>query len=187
MDIGAYAQIDDLEQVMKDNGISVPRLRGLRLMKDEQALSKDEIAEAAKDDYLWRCGQLCRSKFNPNAYVSEYSARTEAIAEYYIEYEKDEHGINHLAPIAIRWDRLHGKKRKAFKYVIRKAKKETQKQFEAWNKYCGRDDILYIHARIGGGNWDYYGGDELRKQPWFIEKVDDHFDDTYCDIYARIK
>ena len=23
-------------------------------------------------------------------------------------------------------------------------------------------------------------------KPWFIEKVDDYFDSTYCDIYVRI-
>ena len=65
--------------------------------------------------------------------------------------------------------------------------KEYRKQFETFNKYCGRDDVLYIHARIGGGNWPYYDGPELSKQPWFIEKVDDAFDSTYCDIYAKIK
>lgn len=187
MDLGAYAQIDNLEQIMRDNGISVPRLRGLRLMKDEKALSKEEMAEVAKEDYLYRCANLCTCEFNPHAYWSEYSARTDAIREYYMEFEVDEHGVNYLAPIAIRWDRIHGKKRKAFKYVIRRAKEETQKQYDVWNKYCGRDDVLYIHARMGGSNWNYYDGDKLEKQPWFLEKVDDHFDSTYCDIYARIK
>ena len=55
-----------------------------------------------------------------------------------------------------------------------------------WNKYAGKENVLYIHSRIGGGNWDYYGGNELSKQPWFLEKVDDCYDDTYCDIYAKI-
>ena len=54
-----------------------------------------------------------------------------------------------------------------------------------FNKYVGRKDILYIHARIGGGNWSYYHH-RVDKQPWFIEKVDDAFDSTYCDIYAKI-
>lgn len=42
MDLGAYAQIEELDQVMKDNGISVPRLRGLRLMVEEKPLTKEE-------------------------------------------------------------------------------------------------------------------------------------------------
>ena len=48
-------------------------------------------------------------------------------------------------------------------------------------------NVLYIHARIGGRNWETYGGKDLEKQPWFLEKVNDHFDGTYCDIYAKIE
>ena len=36
MDLGAYAQIDDLSEIARRNGIEVPRLRGYRLMKDER-------------------------------------------------------------------------------------------------------------------------------------------------------
>jgi hypothetical protein len=54
-----------------------------------------------------------------------------------------------------------------------------------FNKYIGRDDILYVHARIGSGNWPAYR-DEVVNQPWFLEKIDDAFDPTYCDIYAKI-
>jgi hypothetical protein len=60
------------------------------------------------------------------------------------------------------------------------------RQWELWNKYAGKDDILYIHTRIGGGNWSYYGKEVVSK-PWFLERVDDAYDDTYCDIYAKIK
>ena len=56
-------------------------------------------------------------------------------------------------------------------------------QFEMFNKYVGREDV---HSRIGGDNWNYYGGPELEKQPWFLEKIDDYYDNTYCDIYAKI-
>lgn len=188
MDFGAYVQIDDLEYLMKENGIEVPRLRGLRLMKDEEPLTRNEISEIAKEDGLYRCESLCECGFDINAFCYEWSQRTDAIKEYYLEFPAREDGtIDHTSPIAVRWDRIHGKKRKAFKYVIRKAKQKTFKQFEVWNKYCGRDDVLYIHARIGGNNWNYYGGEELAKQPWFLEKVDDHFDNTYCDIYAKIE
>lgn len=61
----------------------------------------------------------------------------------------------------------------------------TRKQMEAYNRYCGRSDVLLIHSRIGG-NWLAYGGDEIERQPWFLEWVQDGFDGTYCDIYARI-
>lgn len=58
-----------------------------------------------------------------------------------------------------------------------------------WNKYAGREDVLYIHSRMGGGNWKYWNADkrtELMNQPWFLGRVDDCFDSTYCDFYAKI-
>lgn len=39
MDLGAYAQIDNLSAIMDRNGIDVPRLRGLRLMSQEKSHS----------------------------------------------------------------------------------------------------------------------------------------------------
>ena len=42
MDLGAYAQIEDLNELMIINGISVPRLRGLRLMRDQERLTKED-------------------------------------------------------------------------------------------------------------------------------------------------
>lgn len=59
---------------------------------------------------------------------------------------------------------------------------------EMFNKYCGRDDVLYIHARVGGANWNYYDCDNLVKsKDWFLDKIDDSYDCTYCDIYAKLK
>ena len=36
MDLYAYTQIDELEELMKANDIEVPRLRGVRLMSQEK-------------------------------------------------------------------------------------------------------------------------------------------------------
>lgn len=189
MDLGAYAQIYNLGRIMKDNGIDIPRLRGLRLMKDEEPVSKEELTGIAEIEGLRRCASLCRSEFNWNSNWSEYSDRTDAICEYYLELPKYDSGvINHMDPIAISWDRVHGKKRKAFKYVIKKAKKEVFRQFDMWNKYAGQDDILYIHARLGSGNWGGYDCDKIVKgQPWYLDHCEDYFDSTYVDIYAKIK
>lgn len=191
MDLGAYAQIDDLSKIMEDNGIDIPRLRGLRLMKDEKPVPDDELKTMAKVEGLRRCADLCQSlpPFNWNSCVSELSDRTDALIEYYCVLPRYASGlINHMDPIDIRWDRVHGKKRKAFKYVIKKAKKEVYQQYEMWNKYAGRSDVLYIHCRLGAGNWDYYKGwDIIESQPWFLDKVEDNFDNTYMDIYAKIK
>ena len=182
MDLGAYTKIDDYGQIMRDNGISVPRLRGIRLMKEETPLSEKEIADEALFMGLHDCQDLCRSDFIPDANWSEYSSKTKRIIRHYMLTDKDV-----LRPNGINWNVLHGRKRKLFKFTMKKADKRVRKVYEAFNKYCGRDDVLYIHARIGGLNWGYFGGDEIAKQPWFIEKVDDAFDCTYCDIYARIK
>lgn len=62
-------------------------------------------------------------------------------------------------------------------------------QIERFNHYVGQDGVYMIHARIGGtsetSNWVSYGGPtEIATQPWFLEKVDDNWDCTYCDIYV---
>lgn len=177
MDLGAYAQIEDLSEIAKANGIEVPRLRGYRLMKDEEPV-KDSLVELLKDAERDVCDHLCCTVpfWDPNSCTSEFSYRTDLKRDYYMTKSGE-----------IRWDRIHGKMRKILKFEIKKKQRRILKQFEIFNKYVGREDVLYIHARIGGGNWDYYGGPELAKKPWFIEKVDDYFDSTYCDIYARIK
>lgn len=182
MDLGAYANIDNLEEVMKANNIEVPRLRGLRLMKDEELITRASM----EDHWEWigieNCETLCRNGFNPYYNGCELSWKTDQIVNYYMTRNKSND------PIGIRWDRVHGKKRKAFKYVIRKARDRVLLQDRMFNKYCGRNDVLYIHARIGAGNWGWYNCDEIvKEQPWFLEYCEDAFDCTYVDIYAKIE
>lgn len=181
MDLGAYVNIDDLDEVMKANNIEVPRLRGIRLMGDEQPLSKNDISESAKRIGLWDCQQACDSNFEWNPSWFEYSSKTREIEKRYFVFENDN-------PVDIRWDKVHGKKRKLFKYNMRKAKQRVEEQYTLWNEYAGRNDVLYIHARIGAGNWGWYNCDEIVKdQPWFLDVVEDAFDCTYVDIYAKIE
>lgn len=179
MDLGAYVQIDDLDTVMKENNIYVPRLRGLRLMAEQKPASLEEIQDAAKDIGLYACEEACESGFRYDPICFVLSRRTSRLKKKYLVY--DGH-----TPIGIRWDRIHGKKRKLFKYEMKKANQRMTKSMVIFNKYCGMPDILYIHARIGGSNWPRYRS-EVDTKPWFIEKVDDPFDSTYCDIYARIQ
>ena len=180
MDLGAYAQIDDLNNVMTVNGISVPRLRGLRLMKDQKLASEEDIQNIIYRQWMWLCEQACCSDFTFDAGWSEYSARTRRLEKKYLIKDKDNNTVG------IKWNKIHGKKRKLFKYCKKQAEKRVRNTFNTFNKYCGREDVLYIHARIGGLNWYPYGGKNIAKQPWFIEKVDDYFDETYCDIYAKV-
>ena len=178
MDLGAYANIDNLEELVARNGISVPRLRGYRLMADEEPLTKEEIAEIelsmVRDTYEDGVRAFPRWDLHPRVRV--YSTWTDYLLDYYIDERGD-----------LRWDRIHGKHRKNMKFAVKKRKRRVRQQYDAWNKYAGQPGILYIHARIGGQNWNYYKGYLLEREPWFLEKVDDCFDDTYCDIYAKIE
>ena len=187
MDLKAYAQIDDLGKIAKDNNIEVPRLRGYRLMQDEEPVSAEEIKRMMNNCEVEVCKDLCRSDpfWNANANCFTYNSWTDYLCEYYLVKCADENGYTHYTDI--RWDRIHGWKRKTLKFAIKKQKRRIQKQFEMWNQYAGKENILYIHSRIGGPNWNEYGGNELTKLPWFLDKVDDCFDYTYCDIYASIK
>ena len=187
MDLYAYGQIPNLEQIMVDNNISIPRLRGLRLMKDEKPITKEEMDDLAKSYGLYDCDNLCRCGFRPNAGWITMSTYTDMIAEKYLEYEEHNGRKMHTQPIYIKWDKVHGKKRKAFKYVLKQSKKRVYNQYKMWNKYCGRDDVLYIHCRLGAGNWFGYDCDTIIKsQPWFLDCVEDSFDGTYLDVYAKI-
>lgn len=178
MDLGAYVQIEDLSEIAKKNGIEIPRLRGYRLMKNEDRLSQSKIDEIKRGAEIEVAKNLCRSDpfWNPNSHLFSLNTWIDYLVSYYVEGNK------------IRWDRIHGKKRKILKFEIKKQNRKIQKTFDAWNKYAGREDVLYIHSRMGGWNWkDYDGKAEIMSQPWFLDRVDDYFDSTYCDFYAKIE
>lgn len=189
MDLYAHSQIDDLEHIAKENGIEVPRLRGYRLMKDEEKVSQEEIERLKKECEV----DVLRSLIGARPFWSlhpDYEIgddETDRLERYYlIENPDSEDYYDRWS--GIRWDRIHGKKRKILKYALKRQKKCIQDQMDMFNKYVGREDVLYIHSRMGGGNWEYFNGKaELMHQPWFLDRVDDHFDNTYCDFYAKIK
>ena len=127
MDLGATAQIETLDKIAEENGISVPRLRGYRLMIDGEPYTEEETKEeiaSIKSSY--------RRLHEPLSTLYWVSASV-----------KEQHGM--------------------------------------WNKYVGRNDVLYIHSRCG------YPPEEVLKAPWFLDWVSDAFDPTYCTIYAKIK
>lgn len=99
MDLGAFSKIDRLAKIAADNGIYVPRLRGYRLMSEEEP-------------------------------TGEYGY-----------------------------------------------------QYDIYDSYCGCLDVLYVHARIGGGNWEYFKDDITGE---LLTRVDDELDSTYCDLYFKI-
>ena len=190
----AYSQIDKFDEIMKENNIKIPRLRGYRWMFEEDGLSHEEIEEEVecnKRDVYGRCVESCPS-FTINPSGLEFSPRTTRLKNKYLIKDKytavriDGSQFESERTVGIRWDLIHGKKRKNLKYLLKKSEKATRTSLETFNKYVGRKDVICVHARIGGNNWNYYGGYKLEKEPWFLEKVDDYWDRTYCDIYVKI-
>lgn len=184
MDLYAYTQIENLDAVAKANGINIPRLRGYRLMGNETRSNEGDVEELLREYEMEVYESACTSSFAINPTVWAYCGRTRRVEEKYLIKRVDEKGREQT--VGFRWDRLHGKRRKNLKYSLKNKKRRVLEQVDTFNKYVGRKDVLYIHARIGGGNWLYYGGTEIERQPWFLEKVDDCWDSTYCDIYAKI-
>lgn len=184
MDLAAYGRIDDLSGVVEANGIAVPSLRGYRLMRDEPPADEDTLKKSLNElvgAYWWMESDPynCSDWYDRteddfiNGYRPEHVPRSYVWREYVDDGRK-----------GLRVKRVH---RTSFFQRLSMLKARHRRQWELWNAYAGREDVLYIHARIGGPiiSEDTWHG--LRDKEWFIEACDDAFDPTYCDIYARIK
>lgn len=173
MDLYANSKIDELEHILKDNGIEVRRLRGLRLMKEEKPISEEELEEAIREaqqllaiNWLesYSKGRLC---FGENRHHKAF-----------LFGEADEFG--HREPIGVDFSKVHGKDRKEIKRHWKELRKSFTATSEMWNRYAGKD-VLYVHARQGGGNRADYPIDV--NHPMYLADLDDPWDSTYCDIY----
>lgn len=186
MDLFAFTQIESLQAIAEKNGISVPRCRGYRLMKDEKPATPERIAKMIEWETLYLAERQIENDTPETGTVHEWCYRSEARVRRYMVLKKNDTGIER--PVAIRWDRVHGKLRKKLKWAKRKARRRVLDQFALWNKYAGKENVLYIHARIGSMSWTE---EDVKKsialKPWFLDMVDDYFDTTYSDIYARIQ
>lgn len=183
MDLFAYTQIDSLHDILSSTGIDIPRLRGLRLMLEEEPISDDDIAEAIHDEQMYVAERAIQSipKWSPNSNVTRYNRETDRACRKYLVHDADGKVTD------VRWELIHGQHRRNMKHAMKITKQRVLDSFGTFNRYAGRDDILCAHARIGGRNWGYYNmGGVVSGSDAFIEKVDDMFDDTYCDIYLRI-
>lgn len=183
MNLKAYSQIEDLRPVLQSTGIEIPRLRGLGLMKNEEPVNQTDLNEILHSMEILAVQNLCVSfpAWDFYSCCSEFCPATDRRIKKYMILDEDGD------PISIRWDRIHGKKRNTAKYVIKQYKKAVIDNIQVFNKYAGRDDVLFVHARIGGDNWNYFNGPSIvASHPVFLEKVDDYFDSTYCDIYLKI-
>lgn len=190
MDLGAYMNIgnETYVKIIQENNIDVPRLRGYRWMGNESITDINERIIPSLKRQVFRDALRSDPPFAIDPYCLEYSERTDRREKEYGVFDKVVDGTYCSKELVdLKWDKIHGKHRKNVKFNLKKELKAAKKQYDAWNKYVGRKDVLYIHARIGGDDWIYYEGYKLEKEPWFLEKVDDCFDNSYCDIYARVK
>ena len=184
MDLYAYTQIEDLEDILKDLNINVPRLRGIRLMKVSKPTSQEKIEQEVKEIKVGNCVQWLREKsWNCSSSSRENKKHPSFIYEkiyneYLEEYE--------TRVIDIDYSKIRRKDRNTIKLENRKDETRIRKDYELWNKYCGKD-VLYVHARIGGGNRLWYKTDKLKEHPLYLDDCDDSFDSTYCTIYYDIK
>ena len=169
MDLGAYSQIDKLSNLLTKNKIEITRLRGLRLMKEEKPISDEELEEVIKEqkkeyliNWLKQHSDWCwDSRKAKNIHPAFIRGKNNEIVDY--DFSK-----------------VHGEDRKHIKFHWKKIEKEYAAQYEMFNRYAGKN-VLYVHARQGGGNRFYYPIDT--KHPMYLDDIDDAFDSTYCDIY----
>ena len=185
MDLGAYVQIDELEGVLLSNGINIPRLRGLRLMRDEKKYTEEETRNCVESAKLWAYSEIMETvpPFTVNANMWAYTNGAKKRHKKYIIYDKN---VDWFKPAAIRWDLIHGKQRKAMKFQGKIAARKELERIRTWNKYAGQDDVLYIHARLGSSNWSDVTWKDYRNEPWFLYGEDDSDDSSYCNIYAKV-
>ena len=87
MDLGAYTQIEELENIAKDNGIEVPRLRGYRLMKEESKITLLDVFDGIDISCVER---LCEAEpfWSNDPEYWEISDYTNYLKHFFIEYDK---------------------------------------------------------------------------------------------------
>lgn len=183
MDLGAYLQIGTLSGIAEANGIKeVARLRGYRLMRDEEPVNIEEICKSREVEI---CEELCAMKWNPKSPFMSYGGSTDPyfnkfIVNYDKKYEKG-------TVMSINWDAMTDEEKDVLKAYIETRCADYKKQWELWNSFCGRDDVLYIHARQGTTNWSDTTFHDYENKPWYLDGCNDADDSSYCDMYAKIE
>ena len=178
MDIYGYSQIEDLKELLDINNIEIARLRGIRLMREQSAVPLNDINEAVEKMKLYNAVQWLRQR----AWDYWCSWRSERKHPAFI-YKKvyDVHDMKCVKKIvSIDYRKMNRKDRNAIKLKSKADEKRIRTNFEMFNSYVGKD-VLYVHARQGGGNRLYYPIDT--KHPMYLSDCDDFYDSTYCDIY----
>lgn len=102
MDLGAYAQIPNIDKIAIQNGIGVPRLRGYRLMTSEEPITHDDMVDFISGLIAY---DLVHSYpfWNPNASRYEYGSSRREAEKRYLRVVEDPDGHKYRVP---RWGTL---------------------------------------------------------------------------------
>ena len=158
MDLVAFANIDNLNHLLVKNKIEIPRLRGIRYMKEEIPIMEEDYKEGEEfikrriyEDAIHAC-----PIWNLNSGCSEYS-NWKTYLEKYFGVFRDKQLVD------LQWKKINRKKRKAIKMAIKKQLSAYKKQIETFNKYVGRDDVVYIHHLATDINYKGLGSHMLNQ------------------------
>lgn len=179
MDLYAYSQIESLEPILKACNLEIPRLRGLRLMKFSELTSQEEIDESIKSAKV----DAVKDHYNYDSWTAWGGNKKHPSFIYRYESLDMEHRYKDV--IDYDFSKIHGKHRKALKLEFKRIKKAYLTEYGLFNKFVGKD-VLYVHARAGGGNRGWCKTNNLRSHPLYLADCDNAFDSTYCDFYFDI-
>ena len=168
-------------------------------MENEKCLSEEDIENCLNEARARAYEHVLTAdppfSINPEYYILSYTT-DQRKKKYLIQEEQtrvyyppdNPEGKSYTTTVikGFRWDLLHGKRRKAVKYYLKKELRYEKHQLAVWNKYAGQKNVLYIHARLGTSNWSNTTWEDFRKSSWFLDGCDDASDRSYCDIYAKI-
>lgn len=185
MDLYAYTRITTLEPVLKEVGVEIHRLRGLRLMKFEKEYTEEDINRLIKNlklnavvrwlkQHSWNCWCSTKDDKEHKAFIYGYEQDS-------FTGERDET----KSIVDFDFSKIHGKDRKVLKLKFKHIENAVIKQCGLFNKFAGKD-VLYVHTRSGGNNRGWCKMDEIAKHPLYLGDADSCFDSTYCDIYFDI-
>ncbi len=179
MDLYAYSNIEDNEYILEKNNIEIPRLRGIRFMKNETKVSQEDIEKEVNKAKLENAIQWLKQK-DWDIWSSSKENYKHPSFIYKLVPDEFEEGEYTKSIVDIDWSKVNRKNRNIIKLKNREDEKRIRTNFEMFNSYVGKD-VLYVHARQGGGNRLYYPIDTTH--PMYLSDCDDYYDSTYCDIY----
>lgn len=174
MDLYAFSKIDDYATLLKENGIDICRLRGIRCMGDEEPQDEESTKRYISEKSLDIVRDIARKTGNSRWFIPLCWSHDCKTDKRVYKWTKD--GFIH-------WEHINGRRRKAIKYLIKKAKRNVKTFDELFNKYVGRADVFMVHTKTGSDSWVHF---DYTGEPWCLGQVDDLWDETYQYVFVKV-